>query len=295
MSACTLSPRMLSATVLTLLLLIVSGCMPNHERRDAALNELAERRIALDIAGLQAATRSRSQDGAYLFADAGFFADIKDADLDIALRHAAKSANFGLALMLQEVNSRTQFEATGLQESLDMSVQRGNPILTAVLLRHGARPGPQTLFRAAYADSSEQTRLLLQHSSDFSSESNSKALRMAARLGNLNTLKVFVESGKAPREQINRALLYAALTEQVAIVEYLVNRGVPVDHPDSDGCTALHYLAQDAPVEGVRFLVERGAEVNKTCRGKETPLKWAHYGDNQAVIDYLTSMGGTLL
>lgn len=74
---------------------------------------------------------------------------------------------------------------------------------------------------------------------------------------------------------MNQAIFYGALTEQSDVVEYLVESGVDVNHEDSDGCTALHYLAQDGLVDIVSYLVERGAQVNKTCRGSETPLKLA--------------------
>jgi len=67
---------------------------------------------------------------------------------------------------------------------------------------------------------------------------------------------------------------------------------VDVNQPDSDGCTPLHYLAQDGSVEIVRYLIEHGAAINATCRGRETPLKWAHYGSNQPIIDELKAHGG---
>tara|TARA_R110001606_G_scaffold399268_1_gene583205 strand:+ start:101308 stop:102159 length:852 start_codon:yes stop_codon:yes gene_type:complete len=273
--------------------LLASGCEMPSDNSAEARTELARRGISLDIDGLKASTKARSSDGAFLFAEISFFDNITDADLKQILIHATKSYNFGLIRELQRLDSTVQFDATDLQESLDTSVQRGAAGLTAALLRHGARPGPETLFRAAYADDYQQAESLLQYETSFTGEPNNEAVRMAARLGNLQTLKAFVDSSKAPNEQIYQALLFGALTEKADVVRYLVEWGVPVDHPDSDGCTALHYLAQDGLVEDVRYLVEQGAAVNNTCRGKETPLKWAHYGKNQPVIDYLLSVGGT--
>ncbi|GGC93888.1 ankyrin repeat domain-containing protein [Halopseudomonas salina] len=281
--------------LMALLALLTNGCEAPSDNRDSALAELAQRGISIDMDGLKASTRTRSYDGAFLFDEIGFFDDISDADLKETLLHAAKSDNFGLARVLERLDSRVQFDASELQESLDIAVRRGSGELTAALLRHGARPGPETLFQAAYADDYQQAEMLLQHDTDFTGEPNNEAVRMAARLGNLQTLKAFVDSGKAPDEQVYQALRFGALTEQAAVVRYLVEWGVPVDHPDSDGCTALHYLAQDGLVEDVRYLVDQGAAVNQTCRGKETPLKWAHYGKNQPVIDYLLSVGGTQL
>lgn len=279
--------------LVVLLALLTSGCERPSENHDEVLAELDRRGISIDLDGMKASTRTRSYDGAYLFDEIGFFDNISDADLKETLIHAAKSDNFGLARVLEGLDSTVQFNATELQESLDTSVRRGSAALTAALLRHGARPGPETLFRAAYANNYQQAESLLRYDTHFTGEPNNEAVRMAARLGNLQTLKAFVESGKAPNELIYPALYFGALTEKADVVRYLVEWGVPVDHPDSDGCTALHYLAQDGLVEDVRYLVEQDAAVNQTCRGKETPLKWAHYGKNQPVIDYLLSVGGT--
>lgn len=284
--------RLPSLLIIILLALLVSGCERSSENHDDVLAELDRRGISIDIDGMKAATRTRSNDGAFLFDEIGFFDNINDADLKETLIHAVKSRNFELARVLERLDNNVQFDAKEFQKSLDNTVQRGSSALTSALLRHGARPGSETLFRAAYADDYQQAEMLLQYAPHFTGEQNSEAVRMAARLGNLQTLKAFVESGKAPDEQIYPALLMGALTEKGAVVRYLVDWGVPVDYPDSDGCTALHYLAQDGLVEDVRYLVKQGATVNPNCRGKETPLKWAHYGKNQPVIDYLRSVGG---
>lgn len=282
-----------SALLAALLALLASGCEAPSTHRNDILAELARRGITANLEGLKASTRTRDDDGAFLFSEIGFFDPISDADLLEALVHAAKTGNFGLTYVLARLDSSAQLAPQQLQQSLDQSVRRGHAMLTATLLRYGARPGPDTLFHAAYIDDYSQTVMLLQYDIDFSHPRNNEAPRMSARLGNLQTLKAFVDSGKAPDDLINRALHFGALTEKGAVVRYLVDWGVPVDYPDSDGCTALHYLAQDGQVDDVRYLIEHGAAVNQPCRGTQTPLTWAHYGKNQPVIDYLLSVGGT--
>lgn len=285
--------RLSSLLLAALLAVLASGCEAPSDRRDDVLGELARRGVTADIEGLKASTRTRDDDGAFLFAEIGFFDPISDADLMEALIHAARTGNFGLAYVLARLDSTAQLDPQKLQPSLDQSVRRGLATLTRTLLRHGARPGPDTLFQAAYTDDYQQTAALLQYAPDFTLARNNEALRMSARLGNLQTLKAFVDSSKAPDEMIHQALHFGALTEQGAVVRYLVDWGVPVDYPDRDGCTALHYLAQDGQVDDVRYLIEQGAAVNHPCRGKQTPLTWAHYGKNQPVIDYLLSVGAT--
>ncbi|WVM92068.1 hypothetical protein ULG90_20345 [Halopseudomonas pachastrellae] len=83
-----LSPILLTA----LLALLASGCNAPSKHRDNVFAELNRRGISTDINGLKAATRSRQDDGAFLFADIGFFDTISDADLLEALIHAPTPA-----------------------------------------------------------------------------------------------------------------------------------------------------------------------------------------------------------
>ena len=48
------------------------------------------------------------------------------------------------------------------------------------------------------------------------------------------------------------------------IFRALVEAGGDVDTPDSYGYTALHAASTHGFTEGVRYLVERGADVNKS-------------------------------
>lgn len=269
-----------------------AGCANRHPVRELALQELAQREVALDRAGLQKLTRRRDDDGAYLFADAGYFDDIGTEDFREALKHAAASDNHGLYVMLAIHGPRVSFPSTELATALDQAIDHGNTGLVGLLIRHGARPGPGSLMAATYKDDHALTTLLIDHGADFDVGENQEAVYMAARIGAANALRAFVQHERTPRALVSRSILGAALTEKDDIVRYLVEHGVDANQPDSDGCTPLHSLAQDGSVEIVRYLLDHGAAVNAICRGRETPLKWAHYGSNQPVIAELEARGG---
>lgn len=270
----------------------LTSCAQTPDIEGPAREELARREIAIDIAGLKEATRRPYADGAYLFEDVGYFSTISDGDFKEALLHAAAARNFGLYVMLDRHGRDVRFPPGDLADSLEEAVRNGSAKLAALLIRYGARPGPDALFHASYVNDYDLAALLLANGADFASSPNDEALRMSARLGNLDALRAFVDSGKAPAQLVDQAITYGALTEQFEVVKYLVEAGVDINHGDSDGCTALHSLAQDGTVEMIRYMVEHGAAVNGTCRGSETPLKWAHYGDNTEVIDFLVGVGG---
>ena len=279
-----------------LLATVFSGCSQqasNSAAEAAAREELARRNIPVTLAGLKQATTGRNHDGAYLFEDAGFFAEISDASFRDALKHASASGNYGLYVMLSRYEADQVFPADELASSLNRAIRKNTVPMAALLINHGAKPGNDSLFYAAYQDNYDLAALLLANGGTFAASENSGALKMAARLGNLNTLQAFVDSGQAQQSQLNQAILYGALTEKIDVVKYLVDQGVDINQGDSDGCTALHYLSQDGTVDMVRYMVNNGALINATCRGAETPLKWAHYGDNTQVTEYLVSVGAT--
>lgn len=260
--------------------------------RQLALDELARRQVAFDLEGLKGATRRAQDDGAYLFDEAGFFDGLDDAGFKALLLQLASSRNHGLLVALRRHPREARYPPGELAAALDEAVRGGSAEVVALLLRHGATPGDRTLFHAAYRDDAGLAHLLAGMGASFERGENAEAIGMAARLGHLQTLKGFVESGKAPPVQVADALLLAALREKIDVVRYLVEqRGVDINHPARDGCTALHSLAQDGTVEMVAWMLEHGAGINATCRGKETPLRWAQYGDNRAVIDYLVAHG----
>lgn len=271
----------------------LAACAQKPNTEAAARKELVRRNISVDLQGLKQATQSRNLDGAYLFEEVGYFATISADDFKSALLHAASTDNYGLQTMLMRHGKDIRYPADELAGSLDEALKYGSARMAGLLIQHGAKPGDASLLHAAYQDDYELVSMLLANGATFDGGENKGAVDMAARLGHLESVKAFVESGKTPPELVDGAIIYAALREQIEVVKYLVGAGVDINHTSRDGCSALHSLAQDGSVEMVRYMVENGAEVNKTCRGRETPLKWASYGNNTAVIEYLQSVGGT--
>jgi ankyrin repeat protein len=85
-------------------------------------------------------------------------------------------------------------------------------------------------------------------------------------------------------------MMRAALNEEIHAMKILKQYGGDIAQTDSDGCTTLHYMAQDGNLEMVKYLISQGAPVGAQCRGGQTALKWAYFGENKEVIEYLESL-----
>ncbi|NOR55091.1 MAG: hypothetical protein GQ531_02675 [Sulfurovum sp.] len=112
-------------------------------------------------------------------------------------------------------------------------------------------------------------------------------VEIASRTGKISALKALLECGG---KVTKKSMFLAALTEQNEVMKIFEKRGLPVTIKDKQGCTTLHFIAQDGSLEMVKYLIGKGVPYNATCRKDETPLTWANYGNNCKVIDYLETL-----
>ena len=146
------------------------------------------------------------------------------------------------------------------------------------------------LYKAAGSNDVNQINNLTQAGANpnFNGHEAHTPVQISARLGKAEALSALLENGG---HADTKSMMVAALNEQIETMKILEKHGGNIASADKEGCTTLHYIAQDGTVEMVRYLVEKGVPVNATCRKGETPLKWATYGKNTNVIRYLESVG----
>lgn len=84
--------------------------------------------------------------------------------------------------------------------------------------------------------------------------------------------------------------------ENLAIVEYLVQSGAPVDIPDIFGLTALHHACTppDIKLQFAKSLLQHGANVNAQNRYGEVPLFFALQGGDAKLTDLLMEHGANM-
>ena len=147
----------------------------------------------------------------------------------------------------------------------------------------------QRLYKAALYDKAAKVKQLLRLGANpnLKGHENATPMQIAARVGSLGALKAMLEAGGKADDE---SMILAALTEQVEAMKLLERYGGNIRAKDSDGCTTLHYIASDGPLEMVKYLIEKGEPYNVTCRKNEAPIHWANAQSNCPVIRYLESL-----
>jgi ankyrin repeat protein len=76
----------------------------------------------------------------------------------------------------------------------------------------------------------------------------------------------------------------------LAVIEYLVNLGININHQDNDGNTALHWAVIRNEVECIRLLLNLKASANIKNSFGDIPFEMAKKLNNQAAINVFQSL-----
>ena len=165
------------------------------------------------------------------------------------------------------------------------------------LLAHGANPRTKDLYTkrnlhtlAVLHGHAQMAVLLARAGAEAEELGGREAFQAACLRLDVGTARAL--AGQHP-EYLNKpaALLMAARTGRVEVVELLLDLGTPADVADANGERALHAVAWADSVPVARLLVERGAEIDARDRKyNSTPLGWAIHLDKPQLVDYLSTV-----
>ena len=99
--------------------------------------------------------------------------------------------------------------------------------------------------------------------------------------GNVNKLKEFVPTAQAESPLLNvddncaTLLHHAAVHNQTAVMQYLIDCGVHCDAVDNDGNTPLHLATIHGNIEAVHLLLDNGATDTILNKARDAPLHFA--------------------
>jgi ankyrin repeat protein len=254
--------------------------------------------------------------------------NLKGAGGSTPLMYAALYGDAGAVRQLIETganaNAPNDVGATALMWAID------DPDKTLLLLEHGADPNatsaenqtPLTIALASKAPAAV-VKLLLDHGANADVKSNRARNPFAAAGGDEAVLRTLVEHGvdvtrlspgfssaleagcgacvnllikAVSKPALNSGLFQAAGSRDAHTLKMLLDRGADAKFADAGlGLTALMYAAisEGAPVESVKTLIERGAEVNAKTADGTTALDFALRQGDQEVVKLLRKAGTT--
>jgi ankyrin repeat protein len=166
----------------------------------------------------------------------------------------------------------------GFTEGVRYLVERGADV------NKSSENGHTPLHLASKVGHIEVVRALLEAGADVNmsttNENGHTPLHLASGEGHIEVVRALLEAGAGTDvRRVNghgvTPISFACTGKHMEIFRALVEAGGDVDTPDAIGDTALHDASEDGFTEGVRYLVERGADVNKRNGVDMSPLFYA--------------------
>ena len=112
-----------------------------------------------------------------------------------------------------------------------------------------------------------------------------------ARDGDVDELIIALNQGDNSsiwyRESGWTALHWAALSDNMNIVEILLDRGIDINSKDNNDNTALHLAAIKGNINIVEILLDRGIDINSKGNDGRTALHWAASNGNMNIVEIL--------
>lgn len=158
---------------------------------------------------------------------------------------------------------------------------------------------------ARFAHNLEMIKYLIENGADVRAKCNDgyTPLHYAVRSSdNLDTIKCLVRRGAEinAKDNSGRTPLYSAihLLGTLDVIKYLIDKGADINVRDNYGYTPLHNAASASNLEGVKYLIEEGANANANINAKGnngyTPLHFAARSANLNMVEYLVEKGADI-
>ena len=246
-------PKLTALASLLLAAAVVPSC---KSRKETISSDLEEAGFKMTAEDWFRASRENNVEVLKKFLTGGFSKDTRDENGNMALHLAA---------------------AAGAEKSGELLLDRGIPIDIR------GQAGRTPLMAAVIANQPAMVKWLLRQGADpkLKDEENFKALMLAVREGSPGSVE---ELAAYDREDLDGALLLAALLGQADVIDSLTNYGASVySRMENDGRTPLMIAAENGHQESVKLLLEIGSSRYTTDAEGRTAAMLAEEGGHTEI------------
>lgn len=269
------------------------------------------------------ASQAGHPDTALVFLKKGVPLHMPNKDGAVCLHAAARKGHVGVVKALLSKGASVDTKTKDQYTALHIAVKHCKPQVVQILLGYGAnvqlRGGKSEEtplhIAARIKEGDKVAEMLIKSGADANaaSDNGETAVHVAARSGNLRTLKLLInekadtakrsKNGESALHYAIKAGHYDELEELVRVLFRVKSRPVAklvINMPADRGETPLHYAARlckaqvkgDADIEIVKLLLEHGADCTAvTDQSFETPIhECARSGNNDILIALLESI-----
>lgn len=269
------------------------------------------------------ASQAGHPDTTLVFLKKGVPLHMPNKDGAVCLHAAARKGHVGVVKALLSKGASVDTKTKDQYTALHIAVKYCKPQVVQILLGYGANvqlkggKAEETPLHIAarIKDGDKVAEMLIKSGADVNaaSDNGETAVHVAARFGNLKTLKLLInekadtakrsKNGESALHYAIRAGHYAELEELVRVLFKVKSKPVArlvINMPADKGETPLHYAAQlrkaqvkgNADIDIVKLLLEHGADCTAvTQQSMETPIhECARSGNNDILIALLESI-----
>ena len=186
-------------------------------------------------------------------------------------KHIAFNANnfinyaFNSDTLMMTVFLKASFEIDAIADNgnnaVAIAANKGNMMVLNYLFDHGAKANVKNSNGEAVLDN-------------------------AVMMGNADVVKVLIDQLKkegADPATLGTAVLIAAKTGKVDMLQVLADAGAPLDNRGPDGYLPIHWTVKNGNYDAMMFLIDKKVDVNAKC------------GQGYSVLDWATNEGYTRL
>jgi ankyrin repeat protein len=88
-------------------------------------------------------------------------------------------------------------------------------------------------------------------------------------------------------EYKNALIIYASYSDNLEVIEFLVENGNDINHKNIEGCTPLSIAYKQYNIEIVEYLIKQRADVNIILENGKTLYESAKFNDNKELIELI--------